>query len=104
PGYSAYIRSWNGVLASSVASPFCLAFSRPPGLIPQPSRIINITGPAMANLCWVSKDPQAVLSLTIQKPPKIDRIHEVEKSVAGAGLPPHFCGARHSLFSALGRS
>src|SRR5205809_1180817 len=34
----------NGVRARSVASPFSSRFSRPPGLMPQPSRMMSMTG------------------------------------------------------------
>ena len=35
------------LLASSVASPFASRLAAPPGLIPQPSRMSNMTGPAI---------------------------------------------------------
>src|SRR5207247_7189819 len=87
-----------------------LRFSGPPGLMPHPSRMMSITGPAMfPHFADERERGQAVLCccrilehLQPSKTAATKEENEVAQPVAGARLSPRLRGSGRHLFSTLG--
>src|SRR5207237_5036746 len=76
-----------------------------PGLIPQPSRIMSMTGPAIwAALCRRLGTSTSGSFVDNARNARLHRPHEMAQSVAGAFLSPRVRRAWCSLFSTLGHS